>query len=88
MDFLNEQPIQVRMGAEWSRRYTVENGELFQTVCGNHCLTMEPFRKRDDGNFQHLAKKMPEGIDKAERSNQIKGYILYKEEGWKCMRCM
>lgn len=71
------------MGAEWSRRDTVENGELFQTVCGNHCLNTEPFRKRDDGKFQHLTKKMQEGIDKAERSNQIKGYILYKEDGWK-----
>lgn len=56
------------MGAAWSRRYTVENGELFQMVCGNHCLTTE---KRDDGNFQRLAKKTQEGIDKAERSNQI-----------------
>lgn len=77
MDFLNEEPIQVRMGAEWSRR------ELFQTVWGNHCLTMEPFRKRDDETFQHLAKKMQEEIDKAERSNQIKDYVLYKEDGWK-----
>lgn len=53
------------MAAERRRQYAVEKGEMFQTVWGNHCLTKQPFRKRDD-NFQYLTKKMQEGTDKVE----------------------